>query len=216
MTGTSRDSLRVWSQLVRLAVCLALGALFASTEATIHRSSNHTWSTISPLVSVLTTPTKSNKREKKNKRKEKNKKKLQQAVESQTKAKSKITWRRQVSDPLGKGNGSTHPRQNEAQAKSANHQTKARKTTKCSPCTHASSPWTNATPPRRMHAKHHMKIEQLHQLISHRSDRSPPPVRPVPNMCTRPALWPVRPVTSTGQTGAHKSPEMARNHLETF
>jgi hypothetical protein len=30
--------------------------------------------------------------------------------------------RRQVSDPLGKGNGSTHPRQNYAQAKSTNHQ----------------------------------------------------------------------------------------------
>jgi hypothetical protein len=50
-----------------------------------------------------------------------NKKKLQQAIESQTKAKSKMTWRTQVSDPLGKGNDSTHPRQNYAQAKSANH-----------------------------------------------------------------------------------------------
>jgi hypothetical protein len=41
-------------------------------------------------MSALTTPTQSNKREKK-KRKETNKKKLQQAIESQTKAKSKIT-----------------------------------------------------------------------------------------------------------------------------
>jgi hypothetical protein len=62
-----------------------------------------------------------------------NKKKFQQAIESKTKAKCKITSRRQVSDPLGKGNGSTHPRQNYAQAKSANHQTIARKTTKSSP-----------------------------------------------------------------------------------
>jgi hypothetical protein len=31
LTGTSCDSLHVWSQLVRLAVCLALGARFAST-----------------------------------------------------------------------------------------------------------------------------------------------------------------------------------------
>jgi hypothetical protein len=76
----------------------------------------------------------------KRKRKETNKKKLQQEIESQTKAKSKITRRRQVSDSLGKGNGSTHLRQNKAQAKSANHQSKARKTTKSSPCTHASSP----------------------------------------------------------------------------
>jgi hypothetical protein len=51
-----------------------------------------------------------------------NKKKLQQAIKSQRKAKSKITWRRQVSDPLGKGNDSTHPRQNHAQEKSTNHQ----------------------------------------------------------------------------------------------
>jgi hypothetical protein len=47
----------------------------------------------------------------KRKRKEMNERKLQQAIKSQTKAKSKITWRRQVSDPLGKGNGSTHLRQ---------------------------------------------------------------------------------------------------------
>jgi hypothetical protein len=40
-------------------------------------------------MSALTTPTKSDKREKK--KKETNEKKLQQAIESQTKAKSKIT-----------------------------------------------------------------------------------------------------------------------------
>jgi hypothetical protein len=57
----------------------------------------------------------------KRKRKETNKNKLQQAIESQRKVKNKITWRRQVSDPLGKGNSSTHPRQNYAQAKSTNH-----------------------------------------------------------------------------------------------
>jgi hypothetical protein len=45
------------------------------------------------------------------------------------------------------------------------------------------------------------------------SHRSSPPVRPVPKMCTGPAL---RPVTPTGQTGAQQSPEMARNHLKTF
>jgi hypothetical protein len=39
-------------------------------EATIHRSSNHTWSSISPLMSALTTPTNSNTREKKRKRNE--------------------------------------------------------------------------------------------------------------------------------------------------
>jgi hypothetical protein len=109
----------------------------------------------------------------KRKRKEMNKKKLQQAIESQTTAKSKITWRTQLSDPLGKGNGSTYPRQNYAQAKSTNYQTKARKTTKSLPCTHESSTWTNATPPGRMHARHHLKQ----------------------GSCNSPAL--------TGQTGQH-------------
>jgi hypothetical protein len=52
-----------------------------------------------------------------------------------------------------------------------------------------------------MHANQLRKIEQLHQLSSDQSDRSPPPVRPV---------------TTIGQTGAHQSPEMARNHLKTF
>jgi hypothetical protein len=136
----------------------------------------------------------------KEKEKKRIKRKLQQAIKSQTKEKRKITWRRQVSDPLGKGNASTHPRQDHAQAISTNHQTKARKPqrTKSSPCTHASSPWTNATPPRWMHANHLMKIEQLHYLSSDRSGRSPPPVRAVRNMWTGLALWTVRPVTTTG------------------
>jgi hypothetical protein len=80
----------------------------------------------------------------KRKRKETNEKKLHQAIESQTKAKSKITRRRQVSDPLGKGNGSTHPRQNKAQRKSANHQTKAQ-TPQRAPHAHMQ------TPPEPMH-----------------------------------------------------------------
>jgi hypothetical protein len=58
----------------------------------------------------------------KRKKKINDQKKLQQAIESREKAKSKITWRRQVWDPFGKGNGSTHLRQNYAQAKSTNHQ----------------------------------------------------------------------------------------------
>jgi hypothetical protein len=41
-------------------------------------------------------------------------------------------------------------------------------------------------------------------------------VRLVPKMCTGSALTPVRPVTSTGQTGEQQIPEMARNHLKTF
>jgi hypothetical protein len=59
-------------------------------EATIHRSSNHTWSSISPLMSALTTHSHEVTQEKR-KRKETNEKKPQQAIESQRKAESKIT-----------------------------------------------------------------------------------------------------------------------------
>jgi hypothetical protein len=71
-------------------------------------------------MSALTTHAFGNQREKEKEKKWK--KKFQQATESQRKAKSKITWRRHISNPLGKGNSSTHPRQNYAQAKTTNHQ----------------------------------------------------------------------------------------------
>jgi hypothetical protein len=61
-----------------------------------------------------------------------------------------------------------------------------------------------------------MKTEQLHTPSSDPSHLSTPLVRLVCNMWTGPALWPVRMVTSTGQTDVQQSPEMARNHLKTF
>jgi hypothetical protein len=130
-------------------------------------------------------------------------------IESQTKAQSKITWRRQVSDPLGKGNGTTHLRQNKAPAKSANHRTKAQ-TPQRAPSPHMQAP------PEPMHLpldecmQTSWKQGSCSNFSSQRSDRSSPPVRPVPNMCTGPALTPVRPVTLTGQTGAQQSPEMVQ------
>jgi hypothetical protein len=45
----------------------------------------------------------------------------------------------QVSDPLGKGNDSTHPRRNNAQVKSTHHQSKAR-TTQRAPPAHMQAP----------------------------------------------------------------------------
>jgi hypothetical protein len=50
LTSTSRDSLRVWSQLVRLAVCLARGALFASTSCTAQTLSS------TPFLALLVLP----------------------------------------------------------------------------------------------------------------------------------------------------------------
>jgi hypothetical protein len=64
--------------------------------------------------------------------------------------KSKITWRRQVLDPLGKGNGSTHPRQNHAQTKSANHRTKARTPQRAPPAHMQAPPEPKHTPPEPM------------------------------------------------------------------
>jgi hypothetical protein len=78
------------------------------------------------------------------------------------------------------------------------------------------------TPPEPMHLpldkcmQTSSKQGSCSNFGSHRSDRSSPLVRPVPKMCTGSALTPVRPVTSTGQSGAQQSPEMARNHLKTI
>jgi hypothetical protein len=137
----------------------------------------------------------------KRKRKETNKKRLEQAIESQTKAKSKITRRRQVSDPLGKGNGSTNLRQNYAQAKSANHQTKARKPQRAPlhtcklPVNQCNSPWTNACEPLHEQTSCISSTLTSHTGAPHRSnwwtrlpstwelhplDRFPSPVRPMP------------------------------------
>jgi hypothetical protein len=96
--------------------------------------------------------------------------------------------------PLKQGQRLDTSQTKQSSSKERKPPNKARKTTKSSPYTHASSPWTNATPPGRMHAKHHLKQ----------------------GSCNNSALWPVRPVTSTGQTGVQQSPEMARNHLRTF
>jgi hypothetical protein len=147
----------------------------------------------------------------KRKTKETNEKKLQQVIESQTKAKSKITWRRQVSDPLGKGNGSTHLRQNYAQAKSANHQTKARKATKSSPAHMQALPEPMQLP-----------LDECMQDTTWNKEAAiaqPWPVRPV-NTTGQTGVQHVNRTSTltgkTGQTGAHQSPEMAWNHLKTF
>jgi hypothetical protein len=94
-------------------------------------------------------------------------------IESQRKAKSKITWRRQVSDPLGKGNGSTHPRQSKAQAKSANHQSEARTPQRATPA-HMQAP------PEQMQ-QFNMGMQQRAKTCSlcpGRLDRLPQAVRP--------------------------------------
>jgi hypothetical protein len=104
-------------------------------------------------MSALTTHTYSNPREKEKKRKEQ--KKLQQAIESQRKAKDHL--KKTSLGPLREGQYLDTSETKHAQAKSTNHQSKARKPQRAPPCTHASSPWTNATPPGRIHVNHFMK-----------------------------------------------------------
>jgi hypothetical protein len=135
-------------------------------------------------------------------KKETNKKKPQQAIESQRKAKSKITWRRQVSDPLGKGNASTHPRQKPCSNKERKPPNQSSNTTKSSPCTYASSPWAKAHSPWTNAAMQHGnatrrkncslypgRLDRLHQAVRssyHTSDRlvavrPPQETGPAPN-----------------------------------
>jgi hypothetical protein len=59
-----------------------------------------------------------------------------------------------------------------------------------------------------MHANH-LKTGKLQQLQL-------TPVRPVTTTGQTGAQHVHRTSTLTGQTGAHQSPEMARNHLKTF
>jgi hypothetical protein len=60
-------------------------------EATIHRSSNHTWLSISPLMNELTTQTFGNQRERKRKEKKQLKENSNKRSKAKRKAKSKIT-----------------------------------------------------------------------------------------------------------------------------
>jgi hypothetical protein len=140
---------------------------------------------------------------KKRKRKEMTKRNFNKWSKAKGKAKNKVTWRRQVMGPLGKGNDSTQPRQKQAQAKSKRPPKQSSKTTKNSLCTHASSPlnqcnspWTNACKP--LH-----KIEQLHQPCSHRSDRSAAPFRSVHQIAQHQNLTLVRLVASTDSADGH-------------
>jgi hypothetical protein len=183
-------------------------------------------------MSALTTHTYSNPREK---RKEKiNKKKRQQMNESQRKAKRKITGRRQVSEPLGKGNGSTHPRQNYAQAKSANHQSKARKPQRAPPA-HMQAPPARQNYAQAKSANHQSKARKPQRAPPAHMQAPPEPMQPPwTNACKPPckqsscfsfaltgqtgqhptgqigAQHMNRTSTLTGQTGAQQSPEMAR------
>jgi hypothetical protein len=139
----------------------------------MHRSSNHTWSSISPLMSALTSPTYSNKREKKKKRKE---------LKKPNKGKEQNHLKKTSHGPLRQGqrldtsetkqrSSKKHKPPNQS---STDHKELPLHTCKL-PLNQFNSPWTNA-------CNHLKKTEHLHQLSPDRSDRSPPSVRLVPNI----------------------------------
>jgi hypothetical protein len=175
------------------------GAAASHQEATIHRSSNHTWSSITSLVSALTTHTYSNPREKKKKRN--GRKETSTSDRKPKKGKEHDHMKKTSLGSLRQGQRLDTSETNYAQAKSANHQTKAQNPQRAppahmqAPLNQCNSPWMNAckTPP---------ETEQLQQLSSHRLDRSPSAVRPVDKIAQHLGTAPVRPVPLTGQADA--------------
>jgi hypothetical protein len=71
----------------------------------------------------------------------------------------------QVSDLLGKGNDSTHPRQNHAQARSTSHQSKAR-TTQRAPPTHMQAPSEPKHSPPKPMQRCNMEMQQRAKTCS--------------------------------------------------
>jgi hypothetical protein len=100
-------------------------------------------------MSALTTHMICNPREKR-----KENKRLKETPTSDRRTKERQRARsleeEQVSNPLGKGNGSTHPRQNHAQTKSTSHQSKARTTKRAPPAHMQAPPEPKHTPPDPM------------------------------------------------------------------
>jgi hypothetical protein len=137
-----------------------------------------------PLMSALTTHTFGNQSEKEKKRnKQRN---FNKQSKAKKKVKSKITWRRQVSVPLGKGNGSTQLRQIQAHTKSKSPPNQSLKPQRAPlhicklPLNQCNSPYTNACKP--LHKQSNCTA-QLWLVITvhntsqtgpqHRSDRCP-------------------------------------------
>jgi hypothetical protein len=111
-------------------------------EATIHRSSNHTWSSVSPLMSALTTHMICNQREKK--RKETTKRKTTTSDRKPKKGKEQDHLKKNKSRTLRQGQrldtSETKPCSNK-ERKPPNQRSN---TTKSSPCTYATMQHGNA------------------------------------------------------------------------
>jgi hypothetical protein len=106
-------------------------------RSAMHRSSNHTWSSISPLMSALTTPTRSNTREKEKEKKQLKKKPTSDRKPKQGKEQDHL--KKTSLGPLRQGQRLDTSETNKGQEKSAKHRTKAR-TPQGAPPAHMQAP----------------------------------------------------------------------------
>jgi hypothetical protein len=157
---------------------------------TIHRSSNHTWSTISSLMSALTTPTYSNKGENKKKRNEQ--KETPTSDRKPNKGKEQNHLKKTSLGPLRQGQRldtseiktSSSKERKPPKQSSKNHKELPLHTCKL-PLNQCNSPWTNACKP----------LEENRAAASAQ-------------------LSPVRPVTTTSQTGAQHMNKVRGQHSD--
>jgi hypothetical protein len=144
-------------------------------------------------MSALTTPTQSNKREKKKKRNEQNETPTRD--QKPNKGKGQDHLKKTSLGPLRQGQrlDTSETKQSSSKERkppnqsSTNHK-ELRLHTRKLPLNQCTSPWTNACKPLENRAAATTSAHTGQTGHHHRSDRSPPPVRPVPNMCTGPAL----------------------------
>jgi hypothetical protein len=106
-------------------------------EATIHRSSNHTWSSISPLMSALTTHLICTQREKEKKR---TNKKTSTSDLKPKKGKEQYQLKKTSLGALRQGQRLDTSETKQSSSKERKPPKRSSNTTKRSPCTYSSSP----------------------------------------------------------------------------
>jgi hypothetical protein len=157
-------------------------------------------------MSALTTHTYSNPREKKKKRNER--KETPTSDRKPKKVKEQDHLKKTSLGPLRQGQRLDTSETKLCSSKEHKPPKQSLKTTKSSPCTHASSPKPMQLPlDECMQTTWRKQSSCISSALTGQTS-----VQHV----NRTSTLTSRPVTSTGQTGAQQSPEMARNHLKTF
>jgi hypothetical protein len=124
----------------------------------------------------------------KRKRKETNKKKLQQAIQSQPKGKEQDNLKKTSLGPLRQGQRLDTSETKQSSSKECKPPKQKLEQPQRAPPAHMQAPPEPMQLPLDECMQTTGKQGSCNNFSSHRSDRSPPPVRPVPNFCTGPAL----------------------------